>query len=447
MKTTVELEHLSESRRLFEFATYVKTAPIDIIILFYGAEGYRNRKTNQLLAREETFLLRSWEDRSSDVERLQRRLKSRCAGLLEGTTKVDFLHQTAREFIIQQLQTGGIFQNYVGFDSSVNLEFAFSSSIIRRLKGWKEVIPRMDHDAGMGFDLEFLARCWKKDNFSKTGSRFIRRVLAIPSELELEPNVSIWLELIDELDITGKQLLSAWTQWFPEEFRRTRPENLYWTELFMRPSNDYEKKYRFPPPACSAEAIAPVLIRLAESYWSIKAYIDGKVKDGTLSGYHLERIFLDLAYSPGVRFESLGLGFNNNCSSELIEVLLNLGADPNAQHEVTQIHPTGDGRSAVVLRSPWKLLLERLKECGPQHLAHLHQLCISARLFVIHEADLQIHWSAWIMVKPTGFTEQKLSPGSIFAEKLNMLQAMKVDRKGVFFHKKCMQILEDLTDI
>ena len=96
LNTTVEREHLSESRRIFEFALFCNESvldELDIMALFLGAEGHRHQQTKELLARKEPLLLKSWEESGPRCGRLQRRLKSRCAGLLEGTRHVYFLRK------------------------------------------------------------------------------------------------------------------------------------------------------------------------------------------------------------------------------------------------------------------------------------------------------------------------------------------------------------------
>ena len=101
LNTTVEREHLSESRRIFELALFCNESgcdELDIMALFLGAEGHRHRQTKELLAREEPLLLKSWEELGPRCRRLQRRLKSRCAGLLEGTKHIDFLREHLLNF-------------------------------------------------------------------------------------------------------------------------------------------------------------------------------------------------------------------------------------------------------------------------------------------------------------------------------------------------------------
>lgn len=115
----------AEAVKLFQLCSYHK-APPDLEVLFYAADGLYETEhprrtvfaeseiaelsqTSQTplraIKQEIRFLTKDQKQRN--LNQLERRLKSRCMGLLEiprTSKKVQFMHQTAKEFIFQQIR-------------------------------------------------------------------------------------------------------------------------------------------------------------------------------------------------------------------------------------------------------------------------------------------------------------------------------------------------------
>jgi hypothetical protein len=109
----------------------------EIITLFLAAQ---DDTIHGLRASSDGYDFRTcdeWEDRR---EHLGKRLKSRCAGLLEGTDNVQFMHQTAKQFISSKYLWPTIYRNIVGFDTDADTDLALMSGLIRRLKCCSEAV-------------------------------------------------------------------------------------------------------------------------------------------------------------------------------------------------------------------------------------------------------------------------------------------------------------------
>lgn len=102
MLRRIKRTHLREASRLFRLALDAH-ASVHIFQLFFAAEGYLSPK-GELLATGGTIGPYDGPSRKldSELEAKQKRLKSRCAGLLEvvsTTQHVQFMHHTTKEFM------------------------------------------------------------------------------------------------------------------------------------------------------------------------------------------------------------------------------------------------------------------------------------------------------------------------------------------------------------
>ena len=322
------------------------------------------------------------------------------------------------------------------------------SSMTRRLKGCKETITRRDgrkykEEAN---DSEFLQRCWAEVQFHPLGCALIYEACA---RFKVSDSVvSEWIELMDELDNTGKQLMSAWVETFPEAFRRDRSLNRLWTDLFISTIKSSTDNYRFPPHTCTAEGIAAIFLGPFLE-WHAETYIKAKAQEGTLSSHHLERLFLCTICGPERRLETRGIHTWKYSKLGFVDFFLGLGIDPNVQHEVEQVGETENRPTTTVLRSPWMLCLEHLRKSSPDNTAYLHESCVSCQSFVDHGADLQICWSEWTEVKAGCLSKQTLSPSSIFTEKIDRIgqYSQSTDEDDIFFIEASKRLLTEMVDL
>ncbi|GAB1316550.1 hypothetical protein MFIFM68171_06760 [Madurella fahalii] len=140
MLEMIDQAYLLESRQLFELILrwslgQERSPDLDIFTLFLAQEGHiKQGGKRDLLAADDEFLNQTWEDLRPRWMSYQNRLKSRCAGLVEGVFNVRFMHQTAKEFISRPAVWNNFFRGSVGFTSVLDMDLALLSGVIRRLK-------------------------------------------------------------------------------------------------------------------------------------------------------------------------------------------------------------------------------------------------------------------------------------------------------------------------
>ncbi|OTA67284.1 hypothetical protein K449DRAFT_345727, partial [Hypoxylon sp. EC38] len=148
MMRNIKHEYLPESKRLFQLALrwsqthsdHSHDQP-DIITLFRAEQGHYEKGSDaKLRAEGEKYEPKTWEKLEPTWEELSRRLKSRCAGLLEQTRPVEFMHQTAKQFLSRKYIWDEMFQTSVGFATASDIELAIMNGCIRRLKCCAEAI-------------------------------------------------------------------------------------------------------------------------------------------------------------------------------------------------------------------------------------------------------------------------------------------------------------------
>lgn len=170
---------------------------IDSIPPIYRAESTRTFKTALLLGKPENFLIYSFidemeenpncclnlpskkmplEEREARRDQLQRRLHARCQGLLEihgGSIeheKVDFLHRTVRDFL---LQSGMVQNNFLGSEIS---DHAISRMITHSWLGYLKTSDYNDEHAGWGTFKEDIQSLTLHAQKATTGDIILRDI-------------------------------------------------------------------------------------------------------------------------------------------------------------------------------------------------------------------------------------------------------------------------------
>ncbi|OTA90235.1 hypothetical protein M434DRAFT_371848, partial [Hypoxylon sp. CO27-5] len=160
MIRNIKHEYLPESKRLFQLALRWSEVYIsldheqpDIVSLFLAEQGlYKKGSDERLRAQNEKYELKTWEELEPIWKELSRRLKSRCAGLLEGTRRVEFMHQTAQQFLSRKYIWDEMFQTSVGFATTSDIDLAMMNGCIRRLKCCAEAVLAFE-DTVTGFQI------------------------------------------------------------------------------------------------------------------------------------------------------------------------------------------------------------------------------------------------------------------------------------------------------
>ncbi|KAI0426347.1 hypothetical protein F5Y09DRAFT_351359 [Xylaria sp. FL1042] len=150
MMRNIDPKYLPESKRLFQLVIgwrHHDTFPhLDIMTLFLAEQGHlQDSSTKELRVSRDDYELKSWNQWKDERKRLQRRLKSRCGLLLEGAEGVQFMHQTAKQFISQKYLGPEIFRNAAGFTTEGEVALALLSGMTRRLKRFSEAVVTNDN--------------------------------------------------------------------------------------------------------------------------------------------------------------------------------------------------------------------------------------------------------------------------------------------------------------
>lgn len=192
----------------------------DIAILFLAAQGHlQDDTTQELRASSDGYDFRTWDEWEDRRKHLGKRLKSRCGGLLEATDtgKVQFMHQTAKQFILNQYLWPAIFRNAVGFATEADTNLALMSGLIRRLKCCSEAVfvghlspnsetrrkALLQHDLPDKFDPEAP--------FSWVLCEILVGLINVASLFNQHPRppddvLQHYTRLLDELDCVGNRL-------------------------------------------------------------------------------------------------------------------------------------------------------------------------------------------------------------------------------------------------
>jgi hypothetical protein len=337
MMQNIKQNYLPESKRLFQLVmkwtnlNSTLSGPLDIITLFLAEPGHLEADNEELRARNDEVLLKTWEESRPRWTDLQRRLKSRCGGLLEGTENVQFMHQTAKEFMSRSYLWDKIFHSYAGFVGESDLNLALLSGLIRRLKCCGEADLKSDsvQDLGVLNDLPEIGNeipdpCGKL-NAPGRGYELLESAIECADNISRDiDHFSYYVMLLDELDNAGHQLIKNWKDGLPEPFRRSHTANASWVEVFYRPED---------PPTNSDSLKIKNFLELVIIRRRLFPYVEAKIRGKGVPRPQLQSLLLLATRSLRMRIDVrrkkiTWFGYPDPKSSEL---LLQEGADPNCR--------------------------------------------------------------------------------------------------------------------
>lgn len=378
MMKAVDKKHLHEAARLFQLVIqlreYWSREYFDIITLFLAAEGHlqHDKQQNALLrVREDECQCRTWDELRPEWTVREKRLKNRCGGLLEGPANVQFMHQTAKEFIIQDRYWQRIFGEHKGFSSKTQTQLALISGYIRRLKRCKEA--RIDITTAMSvIESEKISRPPSYSQYSKLASNLLVQCLYMFTLNKSPADAPKYIDLMDELDAVGSTFLTAqaagagipiqdllgltWVQWiFPEVA-------VAYHDPVLGPAGD--------------------ILELAIA-WRIHQYTVQKLNTSKqLSQSRLARLLVMSCTTTRVDIRSKGYTIYGDSGLEenypIVQALFAAGADPNfpLEHDSVTQPP--------YVKTAWTLLLAYLSWSESSSL----EAKKAVELFLQHGADL-----------------------------------------------------------
>jgi hypothetical protein len=205
---------------------------MDIITLFLAEEGHRETGGNGgLRAKREKFAPETWDGLRPRWTERERRLKSRCGGLLEGCEGVQFMHQTAKEFMSREYIWNAIFPRSNGFVSTAAKNLAILSGLIRRLKCCREVTleaQRIQREESRGGPKQHDSDA---PNPHVADYRLLHNALLVAGHTALDhlegEDYDDFEQLVDELDATGSYHA------LPQGTEITYPPRRDWEKIFF----------------------------------------------------------------------------------------------------------------------------------------------------------------------------------------------------------------------
>ncbi|KEZ43682.1 hypothetical protein SAPIO_CDS4299 [Scedosporium apiospermum] len=246
-----------ESAKLFQLAMYwhasgVRRGNLDILTICFAGEGHLDDNGN-IRAKQDKIDPKALVDLQPQVAQRQRRLRSRCAGLLEDTGTIQFMHLTAKEFLSQPKMWDLVFKKEHGFRSHQEIPLALMSGIIRRLKCCEEAST-------------VSVQSCRPPRYPTWVQDMIASCLELPGEdLSLAPN--LFKALLDELDYANQNLV--------------RIDGVTWVEIFCCPANS----------SSFGEVRPTSMLEVAMSYRCLRPYVILQVRrrEG-ISQDHLARL-------------------------------------------------------------------------------------------------------------------------------------------------------------
>ncbi|AEO69876.1 uncharacterized protein THITE_2120635 [Thermothielavioides terrestris NRRL 8126] len=243
MMQNVKAKYLPEAERLFQIVmhwhfisqsgrVFPLRGDMDIITLFLAEEGHRETGGNGgLRAKREKFAPETWDGLRPRWTERERRLKSRCGGLLEGCEGVQFMHQTAKEFMSREYIWNAIFPRSNGFVSTAAKNLAILSGLIRRLKCCREVTleaQRIQREESRGGPKQHDSDA---PNPHVADYRLLHNALLVAGHTALDhlegEDYDDFEQLVDELDATGSYHA------LPQGTEITYPPRRDWEKIFF----------------------------------------------------------------------------------------------------------------------------------------------------------------------------------------------------------------------
>jgi len=231
MMQNVKKSHLAEAERLFQLVMFWDSITVlgkmDIITLFLAQEGHlRTDGDGGLRAKKEEFAPETWEALRPRWTGLIRRLKSRCGGLLEGAEGVQFMHQTAKEFISRAYLWDLIFPTSNGFAPGPAKHLALLSGLIRGVKCCAEVTSKPQEPLDPEQSPHNSPARYPSAPFKHLGNAL--DVASQPIFKKADNSiVNDYVQLVDELDTTCESLASLQGAGIAAQTRRN------WVEIFL----------------------------------------------------------------------------------------------------------------------------------------------------------------------------------------------------------------------
>ncbi|KAI1154522.1 hypothetical protein F4825DRAFT_170513 [Nemania diffusa] len=382
MMRNIERQYLPESKRLFQLvmgpfqlAMRWSLNNLDIITLFLAEEGHlQDGSTEDLRAISDDYELDTWDEWEIRRDRLQKRLKSRCGGLLEGTRPVEFMHQTANQFFSRKYLWDEIFLHVDGFTSEVNMTLAMASGLIRRLKSCAEAVVVDDYESSRISDNWHLIYNFPDHIYAVI--KFLNSV-KLPHQMNDSPDGSEnhAQRLLEELDHVGQQLTRA----FMPSYRHFESG---WPAAYYGIMHATSKQLT---------SFLDLMVVLGSEH-----YVEMKLRAQVSSGGDLARLLSIAALTRRFCFKGRhGLDNNISPSVRMIESLLKRGANPNAQDD------SQDGflRSSTTV---WICLLKNID--WKSNICYLEEEIAAAKVFIKYGANPVARWD-------TGTPESVLMQG------------------------------------
>ncbi|KAI1458489.1 hypothetical protein F4805DRAFT_140939 [Annulohypoxylon moriforme] len=320
MMRNVNRKYLSESKRLFQLVSDSSGLSLDIITLFL-AEEWHLEDGKELRATTDKYQPRTWDEMQLRWKALEKRLKSRCGGLLEGTNEVQFMHQTAKEFISRAYLNKKIFQNAIGFPNPPQVTLAWMSGCIRRLKCCKEAIitpdkviisPQLHGDSANPFDSIEISHLIPDILYSLFHIAYAWRKLG-------SDYCHLYVKLLDELNHTCDQLITSL-----DDLRHDL--NFTWLDIYLEQGTSAQKNYH----ARQKPLRIMSLLELA-SLNGLFPYVEAKIKGKGVPKDQLDLLLLQISRRMLISWRGGGAGRSGPVVPEIFEILFQEGADPNCR--------------------------------------------------------------------------------------------------------------------
>lgn len=352
MLENIRKEDRDEAAKLFQLVkkwdevSLLGAPRMDIITLFLAEEGYLDAGENGgLRVKNDKFSPETWEALRHRWTRLQRRLRSRCGGLLEGTKEVQFMHLTAKEFLSQKRWWSHLFEPQQGFLSTEETKLALISGQIRRFKCCAEATMEYWGQQGLAEPAE------QPEPITRIPPKFLCHMVASILQMLHGDTIgsavdsNVYESLADELDATCDKLIRV------SVFDHSKPSRPNWFELLFKEESN-------------TQLLPKNMIELALAC-GMGWYVIQKLRRNTVisKAQSTESLGL-LAVGNQIRCRGAPFGYSTDSSPKIMEVLLMGGMDPNLELQDPRLAGKGSGRSRNGM-TVWTVMLWKLSYVRP----------------------------------------------------------------------------------
>ncbi|KAI0834640.1 hypothetical protein F5Y06DRAFT_153382 [Hypoxylon sp. FL0890] len=367
MMRNIKRKYLPESKRLFQLVLNWKSVGVtqpDIITLFLAVQGHLEQDNGEeLRATSDKYEPRTWDELQPKCKELQRRLKSRCGGLLEGTWPVQFMHQTVKQFLSRKYIWDEMFSNVVGFAAESDVHMASISGCVRRLKCCADAVTTLENvsiDLGANAHQQRSTEHEHKVDLPYLDSEILHHALACARTMCCTTDIIAGrlrrslIELLDELN-------NVWSQ-------HTSGSDSVWFDML----HEYLLNTRKSRPLA--------FLQLAITY-SLVPYVETKVKHRGLSKHQLSHLLLRAVKYPMSQWRTtISTAFHEN-APKFVEMLFQEGADPNHLDTTTS-------------EARWTIWVSHLEELAsyPLKCSVIEFWVTSTKLFLKYGADTTVRW-------------------------------------------------------